>query len=81
MGIGNDPAGPTGAPAADEIERYVDALTDTSARRHRLARGTPEYEAALDQEECLVARIWRLGTSRVRDAVTIEGGARSRERG
>jgi hypothetical protein len=79
MGIGNGPSVGTDADAPVDIERYVEALTDTAARRHRLPPGTPEYEAALDQEERLMARIWRLGTSRVRDAVTVEGGARTRE--
>jgi len=81
MGIGISPSAVRGADATGDIERYVDALTDTAARRHRLPPGTPEYEAALDQEERLLARVWRLGSSRVRGAITVEGGVRSREGG
>jgi hypothetical protein len=47
----------------DEIRRQIAALTDASTQRHRLERGTAEYEAALKTEEQLAARVWRLGTS------------------
>ena len=57
MHIGNHPSAVMEADATGDIERYVDALTDTAARRHRLPPGTPEYEAALDQEERLMARV------------------------
>ena len=47
----------------DEIRRQVAALTDASTQRHRLERGTAEYEAALQTEERLADRVWRLGAS------------------
>jgi hypothetical protein len=47
----------------DEIRRQIAALTDASTHRHRLERGTAEYEAALQTEERLADRVWRLGTS------------------
>ena len=47
----------------EEIRREVAALTDASMLRHRLERGTPEYEAALEQEEELAGRVWRLGAA------------------
>ena len=46
----------------DEIRRQIAALTDASTQRHRLERGTAEYEAALETEERLAERVWRLGT-------------------
>lgn len=47
----------------DEIRRQIAALTDASTARHRFVRGTPEYEAALETEERLADRLWRLGTA------------------
>ena len=47
----------------DEIRRLIAALTDASAQRHRLERGTAEYDAALDTEERLADHVWRLGAS------------------
>ena len=47
----------------EEIRRQIAELTDASTRRHRLERGTPEYAAALETEERLANRVWRLGTS------------------
>ena len=47
----------------DEIRRQIAALTDASTRRHRLERGTAEYAAAVETEERLANRVWRLGTS------------------
>jgi hypothetical protein len=47
----------------EEIRREVAALTDASMIRHRLERGTPDYEAALEREETLSDRVWRLGTA------------------
>jgi hypothetical protein len=42
-----------------ETRRQIKELTDAWTRRHRLPRGTPEYESALETEEHLVTRIWR----------------------
>jgi hypothetical protein len=47
----------------EEIRRLVAALTDASTRRHRLERGTAEYDAALETEERLADDVWRLGAS------------------
>jgi hypothetical protein len=47
----------------DEIRRQIAALTDASTQRHRLERGTAEYEAALEDEERLADDVWRLGTA------------------
>jgi hypothetical protein len=47
----------------EEIRRQIAALTDASMVRHRLARGTPEYAAALEKEENLADRVWRLGAA------------------
>jgi len=52
-----------GPEPVDEIRRQIAALTDASTQRHRLERGTAEYEAALETEERLAERVWRLGTS------------------
>jgi hypothetical protein len=60
---GNDHAGRTGTQRVDDILRGVRALTDASKRRHRLARDTPEYAAALETEERLADRIWDLGAA------------------
>jgi hypothetical protein len=62
MGIKKAP--PAGEPEpVDEIRRQVAALTDASTWRHRLERGTAEYEAALEDEERLADHVWRLGTA------------------
>lgn len=53
----------SGAEPVEEIRRQVAALTDASTQRHRLQRGTPEYEAALETEERLADRVWRLGAA------------------
>ena len=51
--------------ARDDLEqiattrREIKELTDAWTRRHRIARDTPEYAAALETEERLVTRIWR----------------------
>ncbi len=47
----------------EEIRRLIAALTDASAQRHRLKRGTAAYAAALEIEERLAADVWRLGAS------------------
>lgn len=47
----------------EEIRRQVAALTDASTERHRLERGTAEYAAALETEEQLADRVWRLGAA------------------
>jgi hypothetical protein len=60
MGIRNGPRIAEVQPV-DEIRRQVAALTDASTRRHRLERGTAEYAAALETEERLADRVWRLG--------------------
>lgn len=54
-------AGRTRRQRLDEILSGVRALTDASRRRHRLARDTPEYTAALETEERIADRIWDLG--------------------
>ena len=58
----------------EEIRRQVAALTDASAERHRLPRGTPEYEAALETEHRLADRVWRLGAALqpYRERVTLQ---------
>jgi len=61
MATRNERARRTRSQRLDEILRGVRALTDASVRRHRLARGTPEYVAALETEEQLADRIWDLG--------------------
>jgi hypothetical protein len=62
MGIRNAPRVAELQPV-DEIRRQVAALTDASTQRHRLERGTAEYAAALETEERLADRVWRLGAS------------------
>ena len=52
-----------GVEPVEEIRRQVAALTNASNERHRLERGTPEYEAALETEERLADRVWRLGAA------------------
>lgn len=47
----------------DEIRRLIAVLTDASAQRHRLERGTAEYEVALETEERIAEEVWRLGAS------------------
>ena len=47
----------------DEIRRLIAALTDASTQRHLLERGTVEYEVALETEERLADRVWRLGAA------------------
>lgn len=47
----------------DEIRRQVAALTDASIHRHGLPRGTAEYGAALEREESLADRVWKLGAA------------------
>lgn len=64
MDTGKDPADRTDFEPVDEIQLQVGALTEVSTQRHRLARDTPEYVAALEMEERLAARIWRLGAAR-----------------
>jgi len=51
------------ASPVEEIRRQIAALTDASTQRHRLERGTPEYELALETEERLADRVWRLGAA------------------
>jgi hypothetical protein len=60
---GNEQVGRTASQRLDEIIRGVKALTDASRRRHRLVRGTPEYDEALDAEERLADRVWALGAT------------------
>jgi hypothetical protein len=47
----------------EEIRRLIAALTDASTQRHRLERGTVEYQVALETEERLADDVWRLGAS------------------
>ena len=47
----------------DEIQRQIGALSDASTQRHRLARGTPAYAAALEAEELIADRVWQLGSA------------------
>lgn len=47
---------------ADVIHQQLGALTDASRQRHRLAPGSPEYEAALEVEERLAEHVWQLAT-------------------
>jgi hypothetical protein len=47
----------------EELRRQVAALTDASTERHRLQRGTTEYDTALETEERLAERVWRLGAA------------------
>lgn len=61
MASGSKQAGRKRSQRLDEILSGVRALTDASTRRHRLARDTPEYAAALETEERLAERIWDLG--------------------
>jgi len=65
---GNQQVGRTASQRVDEIIRGVHALTDASTRRHRLARDTPEYAAALEAEEHLADRVWDLGAAMRLDA-------------
>jgi hypothetical protein len=62
MSVQKRPRAPEAEPV-DEIRRLIAALTDASAERHRLERGTIEYEDALDTEERLAEHVWRLGAS------------------
>lgn len=68
----------TAAGPVEEIRRQVAALTHASTERHRLQRGTPEYEAALVTEERLADRVWRLGAALqpYRDGPTARGPGR-----
>jgi hypothetical protein len=68
MANGSEQARRMGSQRLDEIVRGVKALTDASKRRHRLARDTPEYAAALETEGRLADRIWDLGTGLDREA-------------
>jgi hypothetical protein len=68
MASGNEDGGPTGRQRLDEVMRGVRALTIASKRRHRLARNTPEYAAALETEARLADRIWGLGAALGSDA-------------
>ena len=47
---------------ADVIHQQLGALTDASRQRHRLAPGSPEYEAALQLEERIAEHVWQLAT-------------------
>jgi hypothetical protein len=47
------------ADQAHEERLQIEDLRTASARRHLLTRGTPDYEAAMEVEERLDARIWR----------------------
>ena len=53
----------------EEIQRQIAALTDASIQRHRLARGTPAYAAALEAEERIAHQVWRLGSALQADDV------------
>ncbi|MEA2576879.1 MAG: hypothetical protein QOD78_467 [Chloroflexota bacterium] len=68
MANGNERAGRTGSQRLDEMLRGVRALTSASKRRHRLARDTPEYTAALETEARLADHIWGLGAALGSDA-------------
>lgn len=57
------PIGRADVDDVEEIRRQVSALTDASTQRHRLMRGTPEYDAALDTELRLADRVWQLGSA------------------
>lgn len=63
MDIRARPIGRAEVDDVEEIRREVSALTDASTERHRLTRGTPEYDAALDTELRLVDRVWQLGSA------------------
>jgi hypothetical protein len=77
MAHGRDPAGRPDVQPTDEILRNIEALTDASSRRHRLARDSAEYAVALETEEHLAERVWRLGT-----ALEVDGqSAKKRSRG
>jgi hypothetical protein len=41
-----------------ETQRQLDRLQDATRLRHSLATGTPEYDAAVEVEEHLVAALW-----------------------
>ena len=43
-----------------EARLEIAALMDAWTRRHRLRRGTPEYDSALEREERLMTRVWRM---------------------
>jgi hypothetical protein len=73
MAGGNEQGRRTRSQRLDEILRGVRALTDASLRRHRLARDTPEYAAALETEERLADRIWDLGAVVDADADEVPG--------
>ena len=68
MARGSEQVARKGSQRLDEILRGVRALTNASQRRHRLARDSPEYAAALETEERLADRIWDLGAALHRDA-------------
>jgi hypothetical protein len=63
MATTRDRTRPEGSEQVEEIQRQIGALTDASIERHRLARGTPAYAAALEAEEQIADRVWRLGTA------------------
>jgi hypothetical protein len=49
----------------NETKLQIKQLAGAAMKRRSMARGTPEYAAALGVEENLAARIWRdLGTAR-----------------
>jgi hypothetical protein len=60
MGTPNGPAARADLDQIAETRRQIKELTAAWNQRHALRRGTPEYARALEDEERLVTRIWRL---------------------
>lgn len=59
MGTINGPATRSDLDRIAENRLEIRRLTEAWTRRHRLRRGTPEYDEALQIEERLVTRVWR----------------------
>lgn len=59
MSTRNGPAARADLERIAETRLDIKELSDAWTRRHRLRRGTPEYDDALETEERLVTHIWR----------------------
>jgi hypothetical protein len=59
MGRTKVAADPTDLEQIAPTRLEIKELTEAWASRHRLDRGTPEYDAALETEDRLLTRIWR----------------------
>jgi hypothetical protein len=55
----SDTVGRSAEAPASQAQQQLSDLADAEKKRHQLAPGSPEYEAALEDEEILGAAIWR----------------------